>query len=481
MKVVSYTRTTTCKPGDDIPSDIIKQQNDRIQEFCKSHGWKITHKYSDRKWDSEEETEFRELLEDGMKRKFDLVVIDSVYRAGSYIGSAREVLCKTLHFSGVSFAVVEDDFVSSGMSNEEVLSYFESKYQEYYRLNKASHAMDRLTEGVFTKGEVKYGYTVTDGKLVINDETSTIVRRIFDEFLVGKSVKAIATDLNNDGILTPSQYRGLDFKVDGWNNSSVRKILKNSAYTGRVNRRYEGVEVQCECPVIISKDIFDIVQKKLCSNKAVGDVSHKSIYSGFVRDVNPKIKYTYKVLEDGTRVYGAHPCSDIAKKYVPYEVVENCVWDFIRNIKAVAERIGALINSQGEEYFNKLKDEAAKDTRRTALHLADMEKEKMALFSEYGDESSEYQAFMKVLLEERIKVENDFQSFYKKLNEARKAFSLNNPWLVYYQKLEIPSELNPANVKQFVNKILFDKCEFDSVLAHEQEWYEFLPEEWRIG
>ena len=53
MRVVSYTRTVSCKPKADlladIPADIIGQQNKRIEEYIQQHGWKLSKKYSDRK------------------------------------------------------------------------------------------------------------------------------------------------------------------------------------------------------------------------------------------------------------------------------------------------------------------------------------------------------------------------------------------------------------------------------------------------
>ena len=113
MRYVSYTRTTACIPGD-IPANIITEQNERIKHFAKEHGWKIQEKYSDRKKDPNENTGFEKLLRDGMQRKFDGVIVDSIFRTGRGIGNAREVLYQTFYYAGINFAVVEDDFISRG-------------------------------------------------------------------------------------------------------------------------------------------------------------------------------------------------------------------------------------------------------------------------------------------------------------------------------------------------------------------------------
>ena len=120
MRCVSYTRTTSCKDTKIIPSDIIQQQNEHIQNYIQSHGWKLVAKYSDRKKDENENTAFEEMTADGINRKFDMVVVDSVDRCGKYISCAEDVLVKTLFPAGLHFAIVQSYFCSIGKSREEI-------------------------------------------------------------------------------------------------------------------------------------------------------------------------------------------------------------------------------------------------------------------------------------------------------------------------------------------------------------------------
>ena len=64
MRCASYTRYTSCVYEKEIPSDIIKQQNERIQKYIKSNGWELAEKYADRKKDAEAEDAFREMQRD---------------------------------------------------------------------------------------------------------------------------------------------------------------------------------------------------------------------------------------------------------------------------------------------------------------------------------------------------------------------------------------------------------------------------------
>ncbi len=111
MRCVSYTRTTSCKNTKKIPSDIIQQQNEHIQNYIQSHGWKLVAKYSDRKKDENENTAFEEMTADGINRKFDMVVVDSVDRCGKYISCAEDVLVKNILSGGTSLCDSTERFL----------------------------------------------------------------------------------------------------------------------------------------------------------------------------------------------------------------------------------------------------------------------------------------------------------------------------------------------------------------------------------
>jgi len=80
------------------------------------------------------------------------------------------------------------------------------------------------------KGQAKY-----DGMVhKICEEEASIVRRIYREFVGGKSINAIAQGLNEEKVQTK---RSRD-----WNTSTLSRILKNEKYTGRwVWRKYKNV------------------------------------------------------------------------------------------------------------------------------------------------------------------------------------------------------------------------------------------------
>jgi site-specific DNA recombinase len=73
-----------------------------------------------------------------------------------------------------------------------------------------------------------YGYRMNaDGKLVIDDECATIVRRIFDLTIAGQSASSVASALNADGVVSPSGGK--------WTRGSISALLRRPAYIGEVH------------------------------------------------------------------------------------------------------------------------------------------------------------------------------------------------------------------------------------------------------
>ncbi|NDD58355.1 MAG: hypothetical protein EBZ47_03770 [Chlamydiae bacterium] len=67
------------------------------------------------------------------------------------------------------------------------------------------------------KGQPKY-----EGKVhKIEEEEASIIRRIYKEFIEGKSIHAIVQGLNEDKLSTKKN------RFAGWANSTVSRILKN--------------------------------------------------------------------------------------------------------------------------------------------------------------------------------------------------------------------------------------------------------------
>ncbi len=82
----------------------------------------------------------------------------------------------------------------------------------------------RFADGTYKLGYVPYGYSWTDGEIIVNPKQAEIVKRIFSEVLSGKGTDAIAKELNAEQVPTK--------KGGQWSSTSIRGILANEKYTG---------------------------------------------------------------------------------------------------------------------------------------------------------------------------------------------------------------------------------------------------------
>ena len=112
-------------------------------------------------------------------------------------------------------------------------------------------AAQAATEGRFLGGRPPYGYRLADagphpisGKAALGIRvhrlepdpiTAPVAVRIFEEYVSGKGLFAIAESLTRDGVPSPSAYdraRNSHRSGAGWSKSAVRAILINPRYTG---------------------------------------------------------------------------------------------------------------------------------------------------------------------------------------------------------------------------------------------------------
>ncbi len=119
---------------------------------------------------------------------------------------------------------------------------------------RSAMAAQAAIEGHFLGGRPPYGYQLVNAgphpnpakasvgqqlhRLEPDPAAAAIVRRIFEDFIEGKGLYAIASELTREGIPSPSAYdparnRHRADAQGAWAKSAVRAILTNPRYTGR--------------------------------------------------------------------------------------------------------------------------------------------------------------------------------------------------------------------------------------------------------
>ena len=71
-----------------------------------------------------------------------------------------------------------------------------------------------------------FGYSIANGRIVIDNAEAEVIREIFDEYTAGASMKTLAERL------TASQTPYLEKRTE-WNKNLIARILQNERYTGK--------------------------------------------------------------------------------------------------------------------------------------------------------------------------------------------------------------------------------------------------------
>lgn len=130
---------------------------------------------------------------------------------------------------------------------------------------------DTATNGFFTGGVIPFGYdsievidssNKTRHSLVVNEEESSVVKRIFNLSLNGLRGKGM-------GVLSIAAYfndNGISFRGSKWDKNKISRMLNNTIYKGvRLYRKGRIDEIEIESPAIVTTNLFDRVSSGLKS------------------------------------------------------------------------------------------------------------------------------------------------------------------------------------------------------------------------
>ena len=358
MRCASYTRMVSCMENGEIPNDIISQQNERIQEYIKQRKWKLVKKYSDRKKDEFEETAYLQMKQDAMGRQFDCLVIDSMFRCGRNSNVAAELFKSMFVPAGLHIAVVEDDFCSLDVTEQETIEYLDRKAKEY-KDKVVTEDMRKFNE---TKKYYKYGFRYKDGKmeLEIDPEPAEVVRRIFRLSSDGHSCSEIAKILTEEKIESSGNYvnklwgRKIKDEHAPWKRDQVKRILYNRQYIGEWERTIDGKKQMFSCPMVVDMELFQKAQKSLTHrsiNKKNLGLGKLNPFSSRIFDKESGIPlklYPHQRLK--IRVFRLSYPKPAEISYergnIPFDEVYQAVYEIIVNENRAARKIAGMIGNQ---------------------------------------------------------------------------------------------------------------------------------------
>ncbi len=168
--------------------------------------------------------DFQRLLRDCARGKIDRILVKSISR---FARNTRDCLAvvRQLRRLGVSVYFEKEQIDTAGLSGEMMLSMFSAGAQQEsisISENLRWSYRRRMKNGVFITNSAPYGYRLKKKTLEICEPEAKVVRRIFREYLSGRSKQQIADGLNANVIAKGSL----------WSACAVSVLLMNEKYAG---------------------------------------------------------------------------------------------------------------------------------------------------------------------------------------------------------------------------------------------------------
>lgn len=301
-RVAAYCRVSTDKEQQEHSFETQKEMYTEM--IMMKPNWQMAGIYADEGITgtiAKKRPDFMRMIEDCRKGKIDLIITKSVSRF-----SRNNLDCllyvRELKEMGIPIIFEKEGVNTLQVSSELLITLFSGLSQaesESISMNVKIGKRQSLKNGNVPFSYKSFlGYRKgADGKPEIDEEQAVIIRRIFAEYLAGKSLLDIAKGLTADEIPTA---RG----KTNWSSARVQSILTNEKYKGdallqktyvvdcisKKSKKNNGelpmYYVENNHPAIIERTVFDRVQEEISRRnskkkvKQVGTKTELGKYSG---------------------------------------------------------------------------------------------------------------------------------------------------------------------------------------------------------
>lgn len=277
LRVVAYARVST--DHDDQNYSINSQQKYYKEKIEANPNWQLINIYVDEGISGTKtirRESFRRMIKDGINGKYDLILTKSISRFARNTVDALQYV-RLLKDKGIGIIFQEENINTLDMNSELILTILSSIAQQEAQ-NLSNHVQLGLQMKAKNGGMIGstfcygYNYNKETKNLEINEETSKVVKKIFELYIEGNGTLKIAKYLTEQGIPTSKGN-----KI--WNEGTITHILRNERYigdlllgkhysvdpvtkrakinTGERDRYY----IRNHHPAIIDKDTWDKVQE----------------------------------------------------------------------------------------------------------------------------------------------------------------------------------------------------------------------------
>lgn len=492
IRAAAYLRLSI-EDGDKAESNSIGNQRELIRDFVAERPeLHLVGEYADDGYTGTnfDRPEFERLLKALQERKVNCIVVKDFSRLGRNFVETGQYLEQVFPLFGVRFIAINDNYDSlNRQSRDGMLVPIKSIINEMYSKD-LSQKIQSCFRSKEARGEiytpVPFGYKKNQkNHLVLDEEVSDVVVRIFLWKKSGMKEREIAKKLSAQGIQTPFTRRcqlgylknTLRVKDPAWQTVFVTKVLENPIYTGTMvynriaydetnrkigqNPRESWRMVPDSHPAIISWELFDEVSALREAEQAVKEERKKwcrqrrknnpNIFKGriFCKKCGEKLVCHWQ--SDGALYFYCASCH--------VSISEKDLWNGInkelhqrmeehRDLQKLARKSSGRSKFQSKEIATK------REIEQASGNIVRLESQKRSGYEQYvlGKISKEK------FLELKQDVENEIEAFRQTKAEKEKELAVVQEELQQKKQIAGNTEvlLTADNLQQYVKKIEVD-------------------------
>lgn len=435
--------------------------------------------------------EFERLLKALQERKIDCIVVKDFSRLGRNFVETGQYLEQVFPLFGVRFIAINDNYDSlNSQSRDGMLVPIKSMINEMYSKD-LSQKIQSCFRSKEARGEiytpVPFGYKKDQkNHLVLDEEVSGVVMRIFLWKKSGMKECEIAKKLSAQGIPTPFIRRcQLGYmrntsrvKNPAWQPAFVTKVLENPVYTGTMvynriaydgtyrkigeNPREDWRMVPDSHPAIISWELFDEISALREGEQVAKEERHQkcrqrrennpNVFKGriFCKECGEKLVCHWQ--KDGSLYFYCSPCH--------VSISEKDLWNGInkelhqrleehKNLKKLTQK------NSGKSNLETKKVALSREMEQVSGNIVRLESQKRSGYEQYvlGKLSKEK------FLELKQNLENEIVEQKQEKSKKEKELALIQKELRQKKQIAGNTEvlLTADNLQQYVKKIEVDR------------------------
>ena len=415
---------------------------------------------------------------------------------------------------GVRYIAINDNVDTENAESNDLMP-FKNLFNEWFiwdtsrKIRAVQKAKAERGERLGTRAPYGYVKDLETKKLVIDEEAAAVVKRIFALCVAGNGPSRIATILTKEKVFCPSYYTyqkyglthsALDItKPYHWSDSAVANLLENEICLGNTvnyrfstksykdKRKIEHPREECLVfenthPAIISKEVWDIVQRVRKNKRRPTKMNEQNKYSGLVVCADCGKAMVLHRAHTMSADYNHFTCRTYKKdgEACTAHYIRECILDEI--VLEDLRRVTAEAREQPQEFAEYLNSkqsaELQKEIRRMEKEKAAMQKRKAeldAIFKKLYEDSvlgritaEQFQMLSASYTEEQAKLIESLPQRESEIHRLKETVSNTAAFLDKAKRYTDIQALTPELLRIFIRKIV----------VHEKEvkWSKHAPQ-----